>query len=130
MCALLVLRYMCIKPWIQNFLCCVLIINCTGFKTISVNQWNVARFLRCKQGGQAHSLDRGNSGPKKKIWSLFVFSIEKDYNKIATMAINMLWNGKSRLFPSEPMHAITDTQLMIVMERSYWCKSLADDWLK
>ena len=38
--------------------------NILYFKTIKL--WNVARFLRCMQGGQAYSLDGGNSGLKKK----------------------------------------------------------------
>ena len=38
--------------------------NILYFKTIKL--WNVGRFLRCMQGGQAYSLDRGNSGLKKK----------------------------------------------------------------
>lgn len=59
-----------------SLLCACIILY---LKTIKL--WNVARFLRCMLGGQAHSLDRGNSGPKKKKLSLFVFSTKKDYNK-------------------------------------------------
>ena len=64
--------------------------NILYFKTIKL--WNVARFLRCMQGGQADSLDRGNSRPKKKKLKFVCVLYEKrlQYYIMATMSINTL----------------------------------------